>query len=344
MVLFAALRGYNPDTIAELTIEHQRPDGGLTGTPIINTRLRKLRASAGQQEVSDNLVGRTERSAAGLMRLAIELTEPARAALREAGEPTTRLLVCRLRAPLKGQRFFVESINRTQASANWYHKGVVRDENDKPVRVTLQRVRLTEQGLNRHPRLNSIATHETEYTMPQQMVIEDSQDAIVAGQTEALANAQVNVLARILPKDTYKQLNDRPAEMAEKLGLSLPMAGGLLAGQLDTVLAACLDFDRSPFSDNGSCTASFLLCLACENAIATPNHLPRLVALRYALENLASAVTPDVWNEDYAVHYERLKDLLSTSATQEELSRATAAIQPSDIQAVEALLSRKIDA
>ena len=344
MVLFTAARGYNPDTIDALTIEHQRPDGGVGPMPILNIKLRKLRAPKSQQEVSDNLVGRTERSAAGLMRLALELTEPARQTLRELGTPTNRLLVCRLHAPRKGQRLFVESINRTQASASWSARRIVTNKKDQPIRVTLQRVRLTEQGLNGYPRMNSTATHETNYAMPQAAVAEASENTIVAGLTEALKHAQATALIRILPREQYERLKKNPESLAEGFGFTLPVARDLVDGQLDTVLSACTDFNHSPFSGGGPCRASFLMCLACKNAVATPDHIPRLIALRHALENVASAVTTSVWDEDYADHYERLSHLLHANGTPEELSEAARLVTEADISALEALLSRRTDA
>lgn len=68
-------------------------------------------------------------------------------------------------------------------------------------------------------------------------------------------------------------------------------------------------------SDGRSCTASFLLCPACPNAVATPAHLPRLIGLHRALTELAAAVSVTVWASDYAVHFARLEQLLSARHT-----------------------------
>src|SRR5690606_24311014 len=112
------------------------------------------------QHASDNLVGLDPRSPAGLMRLAIELTEPARAVLRNLGEPTSRLLVCRAQGPnLPGHPFRL-SINRINATTYWYKNQLAVDPEGKPIRVTLQRLRLTDQVVNRRPRMNSLETHE----------------------------------------------------------------------------------------------------------------------------------------------------------------------------------------
>jgi hypothetical protein len=61
------------------------------------------------------------------------------------------------------------------------------------------------------------------------------------------------------------------------------------AASLEQALAdgACLDFTNSPFGPPGQpCTASFLDCLACSNAVATRRQLPWLAWLRRALDAL----------------------------------------------------------
>jgi hypothetical protein len=61
----------------------------------------------------------------------------------------------------------------------------------------------------------------------------------------------------------------------------------LADGTLDTATGTCLDFTNSPFGTPGQpCTASFLDCLACPNAVATRRHLPRLAWLHRALDEL----------------------------------------------------------
>ena len=80
-------------------------------------------------------------------------------------------------------------------------------------------------------------------------------------------------------------------------GPSQPAAGGagreqaLADGALDTATGACLDFTNSPYGLPGQpCTASFLDCLACSNAVATRRHLPRLAWLHRALDELRATV------------------------------------------------------
>ncbi len=102
------------------------------------------------------------------------------------------------------------------------------------------------------------------------------------------------------------------------------------------------DFTHSPFTPDGqACTASFLMCLACPNAVATPAHLPRLLALRDALDNLAS-VNPARFERLYREHRQRLEHLLCTRATEADRAAAARLISDTDRALVERLLRRDL--
>lgn len=114
---------------------------------------------------------------------------------------------------------------------------------------------------------------------------------------------------------------------------------------MNTATGACLDFAASPFAteaDDG-CPASFQACLGCSNAVATPSHIPRLVALAKALERIYSAVTSEVWAEDYASHYARLTDVLVSNTTSEQREHAMRQVTTEDETMLNRLLSRGLD-
>ena len=84
-----------------------------------------------------------------------------------------------------------------------------------------------------------------------------------------------------------RMLLDAGADQLTDYTGSPQQAQALADGTLDTATGACLDFTHSPFSPPGQpCTASFLDCLACRNAVATRRHLPRLAWLHRALDEL----------------------------------------------------------
>jgi len=98
--------------------------------------------------------------------------------------------------------------------------------------------------------------------------------------TAALADAERDARAahaRVLA--TAQGQLPEPAEAAHRLGVSQETAEHLLAGRLDTVVAACADIEHGPFDGGKRCSVSFLTCLACENALVTHAHIPRLKAL-----------------------------------------------------------------
>ena len=117
-----------------------------------------------------------------------------------------------------------------------------------------------------------------------------------------------------------------------------------MSGQWDTALASCTDYEHSPFTPAGPCAVSFLLCLACPNAVATARHLPRLVHLHDALEQLRGSVPGSVWDLDWAPHWSRLTDLLDRHTTIDERSNARRQLTDTDRAIIDAVLTRRLQA
>jgi hypothetical protein len=122
-------------------------------------------------------------------------------------------------------------------------------------------------------------------------------------------------------------------------------ARSLAAGTLDTPTGACLDFADSPFSPPGEpCTASFLDCLACRNAVATRRHLPRLAWLHRALDELRGTVGTEVWAQDWRTHFLRLTALLEDNTTAGERNAAARAASDADRELIGLLLAGRYTA
>lgn len=138
------------------------------------------------------------------------------------------------------------------------------------------------------------------------------------GQQDALDHAKAKVAVRSLSAADIAAARDNPEPVALKLGVPVVTLNLILAGRLDTATSACVDFLNSPFADQPGdpCPASFLTCLACANLVITPQHLPRLVALLDALDNVATIVPPRRWTLSYAEHYARLRRLLGVPSRQ----------------------------
>lgn len=114
---------------------------------------------------------------------------------------------------------------------------------------------------------------------------------------------------------------------------------------MDTATAAGTDFFDSPFSDEPGqpCTASFLWCLRCQNAVLTRRHLPRLVYLHRGLDELRGTVEQAVWQQDWHEHFHRLHQLLAEHTTAEEQAVALRAITDTDRTLIDRLLRRGLD-
>lgn len=107
----------------------------------------------------------------------------------------------------------------------------------------------------------------------------------------------------------------------------------------DTPVGGCVDYQHHP--DTGTpCGDDFLLCLGCANAVATPRHLPRLLALKTALEACASTDGP-AWTESRALAHARLMSLLNDRALigGDELAAAAAAVTDQDRLVINLLLT-----
>ena len=340
-VLFASVHGYNAATIDTQTATHRRPDGDSGGHEISTVDIEKARRAGPSRHGTENLVARAPRSPGGLYRLAVALTEPARVALAALGHPTDRLLIGRSHRIAQG---LVLDPQFGAVSRHWAGEAGLLDPSGAVLRVSLQRLRLTEQVVHDKPQGHTQRVHDEIYVLREPRARRAAIPVILAGLGDAVDHARATVAMRRWSTADVDAARMNPESAAQSLGVPTEKVLRLVSGALDTALGGCLDFEHSPMSGGGSCRASFLLCLACPNAIATPRHLPRLVCLRDALVNVASAVTPKVWTTDYADHFARLDDLLSGHSTPEELAAAAARVTAADRDLVTSLLRRDLDA
>jgi hypothetical protein len=343
MVLLCAFRGYNASTLYDLKATHQRPDGGVGSVQLVNVVTQKARRGPSKAISRDTLVNSGGLSAAAVYELLREVTQHARTVRTKQGMSTDSLFMARSkRTQIRSEPQFLlgPSIPHVAKQNGWS----VVDDHGQPLEVSLQRIRLTEQVLNRKPRLNSQNTHDSIYVIPDRSIDAEAAQTIRDGQADAIQHARSLFRLRALSTSERSLAETNPDALASTLGVSRGRLSLLLAGQLDTPIAACLDFQHSPFSDGGECRASFLNCLGCQNALAAPEHLPRLICLHDALTNVASAVTPEIWKTDYHTHFVRLDTLLSEAYTESERSAARAKVTDAVRSGIEQMLRRRRDA
>lgn len=334
MVLLVCERGFNLSVMNALTVDSFRASDPDTEDPVHTMGVDKPRRGT-RRYSTEILAG----EAGKLWERAVTLTQPCRVALDAVGRPTDKLLVAHRNKNLTSDGPFrtewttaclgTSSTSRTAGGPTW----------------TFRRLRLTEQVLNQTARQNTETESEDIYRRPDPLTAEASAETITAGLNDAVAHAHASIHVRAMNAGEVEQARQNPEAAAAALDVPVHTLKLLLAGRLDTPTAACVDFFGSPFADEAGqpCPASFFACFACGNAVITPRHLPRLVILLDALDDIATVVTPARWDRDFAEHYARLRTVLTTNATTAEIVQARNAAHDEDREMVRRLLSRRLD-
>jgi len=310
LVLLACKEGWNQTSIQELKVP-ERIDGG-SAQPVYRVELEKRRRRPPHRYETRTLTDSKPDSTARLLGQIIEVTQPARDALSAHGLSTDRLLV--------GHR--VRSLGGTAAEMFQLGVGGHARENFRLASgqtVNLRRVRKAVNNRHRRePNQNSRETHESIYLLRDPQTISDSEDLIARGLERAVEHARTG--------EVTVETNDSDWGM-------------------DTPTSACVDVERSPFSPWGvPCTASFLLCLACHNAVVMPKHLGRLAYLYECLNSRRTSLPPDVWVSEWQAHFERLHSLRTEYYNHAQWQSALDTLTDADRATVDHLLKGNLDA
>lgn len=341
MVLLVCERGFNLSVMDNLTITSFRASDGASEDSVYTVNTDKPRRGARRYN-SETLAG----EAGKLWENAVCLTEPCRTALAALGTPSQKLLIGHRHKNLIGEGPFRQEWLNAGIGDHYMAKASLLADDGTPLRVNLRRLRLSEQVLNQQARQNSEAGSEDIYRGPDPTTADGAAETIIEGQADAVAHATATVTIRALNASEVAVARTDPDAAARKLGIPVPTLKLLLAGSLDTATTACTDFLNGPFAATAGepCPASFFACFTCTNAVVTPGHLPRLVTLLDALDNVATLVPPVRWESDYRDHYARLQAILAQNATQAEIGDARREITASDREVVTALIGRNLDA
>lgn len=322
MVLLVCDRGYNLSTLQSLTVPDLASgiDADADDEPVLVAHLDKPRRGH-RRYFTNSFTGPHART----LRRAVAITAPARDCLAGLGHLTERLLIAGTCSGVTG------AFTNGGAVRRWDQIADLTTDHGEALHLHFNRLRLSEQVINRKSSQNSDTVSEDIYRRPDALTSHLLQDVILDGQYDAVTHAE-------------QPLRMRYTSDLQELRLPASTAKSVADGALDTAVGACLDFTYSPFTPDGqACTASFLMCLACPNAVATPTHLPRLLALQDGLVNLAS-VNPTRFDRLYREHHQRLEHLLSTRATEAGRAAARRATSDTDRALVERLLRRDLDA
>lgn len=212
-----------------------------------------------------------------------------------------------------------------------------------PLHVDGRRLRLTWLEIHQRPVAHTEQTLANEYLARNRGNLADYQKVVADVLDQQVAHARAAAPIPVLSEEDLHQARTDPGAVAARHGLDEATLGELIAGRLDTALAGCTDNLHSPHAPAGQpCSASFLLCLSCPCARATPAHLPVQVLTRDALLAKRDDMTPLRWAQRFAEPTTRLNDLLDHHSPA-ALADARTAATDTDRDLVERFLTRGLD-
>ncbi|MBO0823794.1 MAG: hypothetical protein J2P27_08045 [Actinobacteria bacterium] len=363
VVLLVGLTGQNRGPIISAPAGHHRPDGYSGGTASAIVELDKPRRAARRHmdvplvdmpdwiacpDGSDEDEQRRDvlRSAFGVYVLLGELAEPAR---RHLDSP--RLLAWW--APQRSGHGLMTGIDSSHVRA-WAKTrdlradpptGTPPEQSAKSPRLelTLARIRLTYNELHQKPVAHTVRTLANDYLARNRGNLAEYQRVVANVLDEQVAKARTLAAMRTLTSEDVAEARENPTAVAARHGMHAQTLKQLLAGELDTVMAGCIDNANSPHSPAGQpCRASFMLCLDCPCARAAPHHLPLQVLVFDELERRRQSMAPLRWAGRFALRHSQLADLLGRAGPA-ALEEARASATSDQRQLVARFLDRELD-
>ncbi|WP_216918054.1 hypothetical protein [Nocardia noduli] len=361
-VLFGVMTGQNPDVIRTMSAAHHRADGGTgAGTAIVGLckprRGHRAYMDLALSEVPDwiSIPDRptevstrdTLHTPFGLYVLVHDLT--ARARQFAGGD---RLLVAYMSAgggrSLKGRGWRAMPLNGTLVSAlgrtwNLPSDEVDADGRELPMRpLRLETLRMTYIELHQKPVAHTERTAATRYLVRNRGNINEYRKVVADTLTSEVAKARARSTITTMTAEQVTHARDNLEQAAEEMQLEPVVLERMLAGELDTALAACTDNDNGPYTPQGPCQASFLLCLGCECARALPRHLRLQVIVHDRLTERREQMNTLYWAQRFAGPHAQLADLLEQH-DRAAVEDARTGAGPTERALADRLLNRELD-
>lgn len=237
---------------------------------------------------------------------------------------------------------FEASLTRGPGSLVWQHELGLLDDEGEPLRLSLPRLKKTvdirttrDTGghLPSSTRSNSMSVLFSNYLRGDDSVREWAGDVITAALSGAELDARATQ-ARVL-SGVGDQCESPVQRAAAELGVTASTAGNLLAGGLDTVFTACQDIEHGPFEADRRCSASFLMCLSCQNALISAHHIPRLKGLLAWLVGQWAGLDAGTWWTRHGITWLALTQHIRPKFTPAEWDSANTA---EDVESLLALI------
>jgi hypothetical protein len=223
---------------------------------------------------------------------------------------------------------FAKDLGRKLNLRGWARAHDLRGDDGQPLKLSLNRLRTTvlvrtTKAAGGHlptsARSNSMDVLFAHYLRGDPTVQEWAASEVTAAVRDAEQHARQAHL-RVLAGPVEEHAQDLAAT-ADQLGVDPQLARQALAGELDTLVAACLNIDHGPFNQ-GRCQASFLACLTCPNALATHRHLPGLLALLEELDSQRQATDAETWWARHGRTWQAITEDVLPKFSPAELARA----------------------
>jgi hypothetical protein len=225
----------------------------------------------------------------------------------------------------------------TPLVASWTEGHGIRDEQGKPLRLNLTRLRKTHKAawyrrtggqLERFAVGHSVAVAANHYAdIPALRHLHEA--TIADAMTDALDAA---LHPCVLSSEQEAVIRADPDKV-----VGLPVSGqaavnALLDGEQDVWLASCGGFYKSPFGAEGdACPSPFWGCLECSNAVITARKLPALLLFLSFIRTQRQVLSEVDWATKFSRVHGRIADqiLPRFSAAEIEQARDIAASDPS---------------
>lgn len=310
IVLLTLREGFNKTTVLQLEApENTNPGGAFV---IHRIRPTKMRRGRGRAESPRTYPDREPASTGRLLTHVLEVTQPARDLAHVQGRPAAGLvtfMTTRRQTDTQASDLIKDELTDTLMTPYWREVGY---------QINFRKLRkAVDNRVLRRPNMNTRDTHDRVYLLKDPQTAVDAEARIANGVGKALTHAE-KVVAQILEKDTGD-------------------------GQ-DTATLSCLDMLNSPFGEAGKyCGATFLLCLACPNAVVMPRHLGRLHYLHQCLIQLRGTLPARQWQNDYQPHFARLHVLRTEHYTEAQWTDALDRLTEEERRNIDYLLRGDLD-
>ena len=242
MILLTCERAFNVSTLANLRVsEADIKAARESRRGPVRTETDKPRR--GPRRYSGlTLVGRE----ATLWGRAVNLTQHARDTSAQLGNKVDRLLVGCVRGGRAAgpDGVFITNFGKPLSAVGaWHNATTVAGDNGKTLRVSLERLRLSEQVINGVSRQNTPSVSESTYRLPDPRTVDLARPVMLQGQWSALDHAGQRV-AKLMTKDQLAEALADPRHFALMFNISEERAVEVLEelpeGGVDTPTCATL--------------------------------------------------------------------------------------------------------